>query len=459
MSVLQDIKQLTPGTLVTLYCLDASNCEGKFGDTVLSNTELWSSNNYYYEGDTVKVLNGSTYTSYTAIEPHLSSSQFSTDYTKWEVFNGIFRWCDGVNELGKDVVWSGSVPGIYETEAPRKYLRFPIEAKGFDREGNGSIPRPKLTIANIGGIVGSLTSKYNDLVGARLYRVRTFLKYLDGANFSKINLLLHSNNIANSAYFINNITKGIDNTITLTSTTDPYIGQTASNINKLANRVFSFGVVASSTTAVGKYLRLFIYSNSVDEVYSTVVGPLTSTPTLYQCSYKFLTSTDTGVNFRVDMEEGSGNAWIVGDTVKLEMWQANEGIKLQNYLETTTSRNPYADPSQFLDREMWVVDRKANQNNIFIELELTAPYDLAGIKLPRRQCIQNACSWKYKSSECSYVPDGVTYKYYTITNKITTDPAKDVCNKSLAACKLRFKTAADPAPILPYGGFPMLGLT
>lgn len=459
MSVLQDIKQLTPGTLVTLYCLDASNCEGKFGETVLADTELWASSTYYYEGDTVKVLNGSTYTSYTALESHLSSSQFSTDYTKWEVFNGIFRWCDGVNELGKDVVWSGSVPGIYETEAPRKYLRFPIEAKGFDREGNGSIPRPKLTIANIGGIVGSLTRKYNDLVGAKLYRVRTFLKYLDGSNFSKLNLLLHSNTISNNVYFTSGVTKGSNNTVTLTSLTDPYIGQVAANINTITNRVLSFGVTASSTTAVGKYLRLFIYSNSVDEVYSTLVGPLTATPTLYQCSYKFLNSTDTGVVFRVDMEAGNGTEWAVNDTVKLDQWQANEGPKLQSYLETSASRNPYADPSQFLDREMWVVDRKANQNNIFIELELTAPYDLSGIKLPKRQCIQNACSWKYKSSECGYVPDGVTYKYYTITNQVTTDPTKDVCNKSLAACKIRFKTTANPSPILPYGGFPMLGLT
>ena len=234
MSVLQDLTKLSAGTLLVFYELDLSPCIGKFGQT-------------------------------------------TTDK---------FYWVDGVNELGANVVWRG-----------QEYNRYPIQTSGFDKSGDGTIPRPKLTVSNTGGLIGSIARDYNDIAGAKLTRTRTFLKYIDAINFA-------------------------------------------------------------------------------------------------------------------------------------------EG-------------NPYADPEQFLDRETWVVDRKANENSIFIEWELTAPFDLIGVKLPRRQCIQNACTWKYRGAECGYTGTN----YYNEYDKPTT-LENDKCGKRLTSCKLRFGATA----ILPYGGFPAVGL-
>lgn len=400
MSVLQDIAKLNAGTLMIFYALDLSPCIGKFGQTT---TEK-------------------------------------------------FLWCDGVNELGNDVVWSGALPGItgYDTVSARTYTRYPIQSSGFDRTGDGTIPRPKLAIANTSGIIGALARDYNDLVGARLVRVRTFLKYIDGVNFSKLNLLLNSNNTNTTSYFTNQVTKGASNLVTVTAITDPQIGQLVTGFNTIKDRVFSFGVKASTTTAVGKYLRLFIYSGNTDEVYSKVVGPLTTTPTLFTCSYKFTTSTNTGVNFRVDMEAGPGTAWVVNNTLTLSNWQANEGDTLGEYIDTTSSRNPNADPLQYLDREIWTIDRKSTENSAIMEWELTAPYDLVGVKLPKRQCIQNACVWKYKSAECGYTGTN----YFDKNDLPVASASLDVCAKRLTSCKARFGTTA----ILPFGGFPSVGL-
>jgi lambda family phage minor tail protein L len=89
-----------------------------------------------------------------------------------ELGGGLLRWHNGVNELGNDVVWRGFT-----------YSRFPVEATGFERSGKGAMPRPTLKVANISGLIGALARELNDLVGTKLTRRRTFLKYLDAANF------------------------------------------------------------------------------------------------------------------------------------------------------------------------------------------------------------------------------------------------------------------------------------
>lgn len=194
----------------------------------------------------------------------------------------------GVNGLGNDVVWQG-----------KTYTRFPIEAEGFAWTGSGKLPRPTLRVANITGLMDALARVNGDLVGAKLTRQRTFVKYLDAANFAG------------------------------------------------------------------------------------------------------------GVN-------------------------------------------PTADPNVHFDDEIWFIDRKASVNSVFVEWELAAAFDLAGVMLPRRQVIQNVCTWRYRSAECGYAGGPVA----DVNDAATGDPAKDQCGKRLASCRLRFGTYAE----LPFGGFPGAGL-
>lgn len=197
------------------------------------------------------------------------------------------RWHNGVNELGQDVTWQGVV-----------YTRYPVEAEGFEKSGQGALPRPKLRVANITGLVGLLNSEYEDMVGAKLTRRRTFLRYIDAVNFA-------------------------------------------------------------------------------------------------------------------------------------------EG-------------NPSADPNVGFPDEIWFIDRKASQNSILVEYELSAAFDVSGVQLPRRQCIQNVCLWRYRSAECSYTGPAVA----DINDQPVTLLEDDVCGKRLNSCRLRFGNYAE----LPYGGFPGVGL-
>jgi len=190
----------------------------------------------------------------------------------------------GPNELGNDIVWAGQT-----------YVRLPIDASGFEKRGHGSLPRPKLAVANVIGLIGAVA---DSIIGAKLTRTRTFAKYLDAVNFA--------------------------------------------------------------------------------------------------------------------------------------------------------SGNPSADPNQWIDREIWFIDRKSLENKVLVEFELSAAFDLAGVMLPRRQVVQNVCAWRYRSAECGYTGGPVA----DINDRPTTSMALDQCGKRLASCKLRFGQYA----VLPFGGFPAAGL-
>lgn len=72
-----------------------------------------------------------------------------------------------------ELVWAGN-----------SYLRFPIEADEFEYSGNGQLPRPKLRASNIlGTITAILLSLPDGLEGAKVTRIRTLARYIDGANF------------------------------------------------------------------------------------------------------------------------------------------------------------------------------------------------------------------------------------------------------------------------------------
>ena len=86
-----------------------------------------------------------------------------------------------------EIVWQGN-----------SYQRVPISFEGAEFTGKGQVPRPTLTIANLGGIsrsgsvitvtdfllVVNATTPHNDLMDAKLTRITTLASELDAANFS-----------------------------------------------------------------------------------------------------------------------------------------------------------------------------------------------------------------------------------------------------------------------------------
>jgi lambda family phage minor tail protein L len=103
----------------------------------------------------------------------------------------------------------------------------------------------------------------------------------------------------------------------------------------------------------------------------------------------------------------------------------------------TGNVNPWgtADPTAEYAREVYFINRKKAETREVVEFELAAAFDLAGVRIPKRQVLASVCGWVYRSAECGY------------TGTLAT------CNKSLADCKAHFGATAE----LPYGAFPGAG--
>lgn len=91
----------------------------------------------------------------------------------------IYRFHSGANQrvsMG-DIIWNG-----------KRYQRFPIEAEGFEYNGQ-QLPRPKLRVSNLFSTITSVLLNVNeitpgnDLIGAKVIRIRTCARYLDAINF------------------------------------------------------------------------------------------------------------------------------------------------------------------------------------------------------------------------------------------------------------------------------------
>ena len=126
---------------------------------------------------------------------------------------------------------------------------------------------------------------------------------------------------------------------------------------------------------------------------------------------------------------------------------------LKKYIDAvnfTSETNATADPFAEFPREIYIVDRKVSENRAVVSFELAATFDVAGVKLPRRQIIQNICPWTYKGEGCGYTGTN----YFDIDDNAVDDVANDVCGHRLSSCKLRFGENAE----IPYGGFPSAGL-
>lgn len=246
-----------------------------------------------------------------SLEPGTLVSLYELDNTALPG-GSILRFHAGVGQKHADVYWQGWA-----------YQPWPIEVEGFEWRGQGSLPTPTMKVANVNGLIAAAAREMDDLIGAKLTRIRTFARYLDAVNF------------------------------------------------------------------------------------------------------------DNG--------------------------------------------NPTADPNAELTRDVFYVNRKVNENKLYVEFELASALSVFGVKLPRRQVIANTCLWDYRGPDCGYTGPAVADEHDVPTTDITLDR----CSHRLSGCRLRHGNTAsqsgpgatwigsiDGQPItiipskkgLPFGGFPGAGL-
>ena len=132
------------------------------GSTVADGTVTWTAISSLYEDLSSLTPN----TIIQLFELHLDSDLHGS--------STIYRWHN--ENTSANITWDG-----------QNYLSEPIKAEGFEyKSGQQTLPRPMLTISNANLSVTSLlllvnaTTPGNDLGGAKVVRIRTCKKYLDG---------------------------------------------------------------------------------------------------------------------------------------------------------------------------------------------------------------------------------------------------------------------------------------
>ena len=134
------------------------------GSTITDNTVVWTAIS-------------SVYADLSTISPSAIIELFELHYDN--TLHGstdILRWHAGANaNLTGNITWNGN-----------DYVRIPVKAEGFEYTNSGTLPRPTLSVANLNsGITAllldvNLTTPGNDLTGAKVKRIRTLKKFLDG---------------------------------------------------------------------------------------------------------------------------------------------------------------------------------------------------------------------------------------------------------------------------------------
>lgn len=366
----------------------------------------------------------------------------------------------------------------------QEYGPWPIEATGFARTSDQP-PNPRLKVGNIDGRITALCLMFDDLVGARVIRRQTLVKYLDGKNFAPLR-----NKVANSSFevsatpgtqptgwrmeqirgdlgtvisYVPSSLSGGGRALRLTWTAKnakDWVGLNCNDplnlipIDPNTDYVLSTNVRGSTEAEVRIYIQ---WLNTAGQVTGTVTSPPWRTTGASQPRQMAAKSRGDATFARVyvgrQFADAAGSHWLEIDCVQFE-----QGTVATEYQFTGTDleagRNPTADPNEHFLDEIWFIERKVAEDKQTVEFELTTAIDLNGEQLPGRQVIAGVCGWLirggYRGPYCGYNGPAVA----DANDVPTTDPSRDQCGGRVGSCKLRF--GADKP--LPYGGFPAAGL-
>lgn len=122
-----------------------------------------------------------------SINPDVIIDLFDIDFSSLQSDFQELKDVYGVN-LGSDSVYrfcpmiNGSNPIIWQGYS---YQPLPISIEGFEQKSDGTLPRPKLKIANPQGLFSKIFYSNEDFIGCKVSRKRTYARFLDDENFQQ----------------------------------------------------------------------------------------------------------------------------------------------------------------------------------------------------------------------------------------------------------------------------------
>lgn len=146
LEVNKEISSLTPSTMITFYEIDLS----QISPTIISSTNFSDSTNQPITNGIFRIYN---------------------DYNLYKI---------STNPYGA-IKWQNNI-----------YYPFPVQAEGFEYTTAGTLPVPRVIIANFNpnktensffNYIRMQIESFGDIVGSKFTRIRTFIKFLDPSNW------------------------------------------------------------------------------------------------------------------------------------------------------------------------------------------------------------------------------------------------------------------------------------
>lgn len=359
----------------------------------------------------------------------------------------------------------GTVDADVDWGSPQNtYSAMPIQLEGLEVSSAGQVPRPTLTVSNLNGNFGSLCKAYANLIGARVTRIRTLVKFLNSSNFPTTNLLTNTEAFdtwtqdvdANTTVTANAATAP-DGTLTAdklfeANTTPSNHGVTkdftvaASNVNvccsvylKAAGRTnaaLRFRNKANSTSGASFNLSAgTISGTTLGSVLRSGIQPMGND--WYRCW--IVCSSGTGatvprIEIYTDTDNNPSTISYAGTLNSgIFVWGAQAEVITNTTLTPSlyqavgaTVGNPTADPFAKFPDDVFFIDRMSEEVPGRITFELAPAWDVEGIQLPRRQVVANICPWTYTEDPCTWIVAGVT----GINNFVGTSSSSVEVNKA-----------------------------
>ena len=272
-----------------------------------------------------------------------------------------------------DIVWAGNT-----------YIKLPIIAEGFAFQ-RGQIPRPTLTVSNALGTITAIllnvntVTTGNDLTGATVTRIRTLARYIDAINFPVVSTTsTTTQTIADPAdaesvtYTVTVVQdSGGNNVFAINGVQKPVI---------IMKRGSTYTFDVSDNTNATHPLRIKSDAGGGQTVTVNGTQGSSGANVIYQPTYP-----DAPSELR-NYCSSHGNA--MGNTITMN----NPNTTTELVATTTTSQTNTLgtpDPTAEFPREIYKIDRKATENREVVQFELAAPFDLAGIRAPKRLCTRD----------------------------------------------------------------------
>lgn len=363
----------------------------------------------------------------------------------------LLRFHAGTNKLNQNLVWKGET-----------YVRYPVEVTGFEYQGRGQFPRPKLVVSNFLSAITQLTMANKDLLNAKLTRKRTFLKYLDAVNFpGSVNPDEDQTaEFEDDVYFIDRkasetrelVEFELASSLDLVSVKVPRrqivqnvciwkyrgaeCGFTGAPLYDQENNLLTTAATAEGQAVIDTYAALQVAKTTLADAETVLSAASQAKDVACQYARREVRSNYSKVNGEIVLVDG---VFYVPSSIFGPITQAKWGgstvtlgstYKIGALLETYNGALTY----EVYQIERWGYDTAGCS-------AATATYDAALADRDDKQDDLDAAQAAFDAAFAALPEDDPIY-------------SAERCGKRLTSCKARFGESAE----LPYGAFPSVGL-